>query len=158
MDSATGCTIDAVPHTHSGSSISRDHFHDGFVLMKLHAVIVEDDPHLNYVYALTLKEDFEILAFTEGDVALDYFASHAQIPELVVLDFNLPRVSGLEILTAIRNDPHYDKTRVVLSTADERNVEYLHDKADLVLLKPVSPGQLRRLSQRICGIKELGDE
>jgi len=71
------------------------------------------------------------------------------VPQIVVLDLNLPGISGADILAHIRADKRLSKTHVILATADERQAETLTDDADIVLLKPVSPTQLRELALRI---------
>lgn len=111
------------------------------------AFIVEDDSKLSNIASITLQTDFAVETFMDGTSAvqrLDEFA-----PALVVLDLHIPGVTGAEILRKIRNEERLAKTRVILTTADERQAETLTDAADIVLLKPVSPGQLRELAQRI---------
>jgi CheY-like chemotaxis protein len=56
---------------------------------------------------------------------------------------------GKEILAKLRADERFRNTRVILATADERQAETLRETADIVLLKPVSPAQLRELANRI---------
>lgn len=111
------------------------------------AFIVEDDAKLNNIAAITLEADFEIESFIDGTSAasrLDQFAPH-----LVVLDLNIPGISGAELLKKIRREQHLAQTRIILTTADERQAETLTEEADIILLKPVSPGQLRELALRI---------
>ena len=110
-------------------------------------LIVEDDPKLNEIITITLQNDFELEACLDGDMALDRLQSI--VPQIVVLDLNLPGTSGADILAHIRADERFVKTRIILATADERQAETLTDDADIVLLKPVSPAQLRELALRI---------
>ena len=112
------------------------------------ALIVEDDPYLNKIFSVTLKTDFEVESMDTGDAALARLDQ--VVPALVVLDLHLPGASGEVILSKIRKDSRLTKIRVILSTADERQAEVLHGKADVVLLKPVSPSQLKFLAQRLC--------
>ena len=111
-------------------------------------MIVEDDPTQNQIFTITLESDFDVETFTDGDTAsarLDEL-----IPALLVLDLNLPGVSGREILARVRADERMADTRVILTTADEQQADMLHAQADLVLLKPISPGQLKDLAKRLC--------
>ena len=111
------------------------------------ALIIEDDPQLNTIMSITLQADFEIESCADGNAGLERLKKI--IPNVVVLDLNLPGVPGREILQHIRSDERLSKTRVILTTADERQAETLRDDADIVLLKPVSPTQLRELALRI---------
>jgi len=115
--------------------------------MKSLAMIIEDDPLLNEIIALTLEADFEIHTCADGISAWKRLSEVT--PQLVILDLNLPGMSGKEILTKIRADDRFKNTRVILATADERQAETLTDAADIVLLKPVSPAQLRELANRL---------
>jgi len=116
-------------------------------MAKPFVLIVEDDPKLNDIISITLQDDFEFEACKDGNSALERLK--IIIPNIVVLDLNLPGTSGVDILTYIRSDKRLERTRVILATADERQAETLTDEADIILLKPVSPAQLRELALRI---------
>jgi CheY-like chemotaxis protein len=111
------------------------------------ALIIEDDPQLNTIMSLTLQADFEIEACANGSIGLERLRQ--TVPNVVVLDLNLPGASGKEILHSIHGDERLAKTRIILTTADERQAETLQDEVDIVLLKPVSPAQLRELALRL---------
>ena len=109
--------------------------------------VVEDDPQLSQIFTLALSESFETEAITDGAQALVRLSE--VVPHLVVLDLNLPGASGAQILHSIRADPRFDSTRVILATANPRQADELRDKADIVLLKPVSILQLRDFAERL---------
>jgi len=115
-------------------------------MIKPLAFIVEDDPQLNKIFSVALRTDFDIESYLDGGEALARLAEI--IPDVVVLDINLPGASGVEILSHIRADKRLAKTKVIISSANERIAEELEEKADLVLLKPVSPRQLSELASR----------
>ena len=111
------------------------------------ALIIEDDPDLNNIFGQALQVagfDTEIIA--DGQTATKRLGE--TIPAVVVLDLHLPHVSGRDILEQIRGDSRLDHTKVILATADPLMAESLQDEADLVLLKPISFGQLRDLAKR----------
>ncbi len=112
------------------------------------ALIVEDDENLAEIFTLSLQSvNFETETVFDGDTALKRLAEVE--PDVVVLDLNLPRVSGREILGYIRSEGRLAKTKVMLATADALMAENLRAESDLVLLKPISPAQLRTLAERI---------
>jgi len=121
-------------------------------MTKPFVLIVEDDPKLNEIIIIALQADFELEACTDGGAAMEQLKSIT--PDIVVLDLNLPGSSGKEILAYIRSEERLAKTRVILATADERQAETLTNNADIILLKPVSPGLLRDLTLRMSGIKQ----
>lgn len=109
--------------------------------------IVEDDPKLREIISITLEADFELETCADGSTAMQRLKNI--VPEIVVLDLNLPGTSGRDILSYIRVEDRLAKTRVILTTADDRQAETLNNDADIVLLKPVSPMQLRELALRL---------
>lgn len=62
----------------------------------------------------------QVVVARDGQEAIDYLSSDQAAPQLILLDLHLPRLSGLEVLQHIRNQP---KTRllpvVVLTTSDQ---------------------------------------
>ena len=115
--------------------------------MKPLALVIEDDPNLSQIFSLTLNEDFETETYTDGNAALERLSQI--VPRLLILDLNLPGVPGNEILAHIRADERLKGVVVMLATADHRQADSLQDKADFVLLKPVSPIQLRQIAARV---------
>lgn len=111
------------------------------------AVIVEDDIEINNIFKLTLQTEFEIATFQEGSAALNNL-QHLT-PALVILDLNMPDMSGVDVLRAIKNDERLKSVPVILATADAALATTLEEMADLILIKPISPVQLRSLAQRI---------
>lgn len=111
------------------------------------ALIIEDDPQLSTIFTLSLENDFEIQAIINGDEALSRLRNVT--PHIILLDLNLPNVSGSEILAYIRAEDRLKNIPVILCTADERQADLVQNKADFVLLKPVSPIQLRQMASRL---------
>lgn len=119
--------------------------------MTKHSVlIIEDDPKLNEIMSITLQSDFEIETCIDGKEGMNRLSETT--PHIIVLDLNLPGASGREILTFIRTHERFSKTRVILTTADERQAEMMTDEVEIVLLKPVSPVQLRELTLRLSSM------
>jgi len=112
------------------------------------ALIIEDDFDLSTIFAAALKASgFETEIVRDGRAAVQRLATVT--PDVVVLDLHLPHVAGTDILDQIRADVRLAEIRVIVTTADARMAEMLHDQADLVLVKPISFGQLRDLAGRL---------
>ena len=110
-------------------------------------LIVEDDPIQNQIFKIALRNDFDVETFLDGDSAAARLDE--VIPTLVLLDLNLPGISGRKLLAKIRADQRIAGTRVILTTADDHQADTLRGEADLVLLKPISTGQLKELALRL---------
>jgi CheY-like chemotaxis protein len=112
------------------------------------ALIVEDDIQQSKIFALTLQMlNLEVTCIADGREALAYLQDHT--PDLIVLDLNLPSLNGADILYAIRQNVRLMKLPVILATADDHLGEIMRSEADLVLLKPISPAQLKTLANRL---------
>ena len=116
-------------------------------MTKPYALIVEDDPGLGEVFSITLRDVFETEICSSGTLALARLGK--LIPAIVVLDLHLPGASGKDILKYIKSDERFNKIRVILCTADDHEANILQDEVDIVLLKPVSPSQLREFASRM---------
>ncbi|MBI5823752.1 MAG: response regulator [Chloroflexi bacterium] len=111
------------------------------------AIIIEDDPQLSHIFCVTLQNDFHVEPILDGTEALIRLSQ--VIPRLILLDLNLPGVSGTDLLASIRSDARLKETTIILCTADNRQANAIQEQADYVLLKPVSPVQLRQLASRL---------
>ena len=112
------------------------------------ALIIEDNIDLAAILASSLQAiGFEVETIHDGGKALARLAEI--VPTLVVLDLHLPHLSGTNALRQIQSDRRLLETRVVIATADAAMADELRDKADLVLLKPLSISQIRDLATRL---------
>lgn len=117
-------------------------------MKKNHALVIEDEPDLAAIFARALEMGgFTTDIATMGKQALDYVAEH--VPDVVILDLHLPDIDGLEILYTIRADERLSETKVIVASADAQLVQLAEDKADLILVKPISVSQLRDLALRM---------
>jgi DNA-binding response OmpR family regulator len=126
------------------------------------ALIIEDDEDAAFIFAKALQAaGFESEIVRTGAKALMRLTGPA--PSMVVLDLELPRVSGEVILYQLRADVRLDETCVIVATAYPDLARKLEGEADLVLLKPVGYSQLRDLAavwksrSRAAGSQGEGD-
>lgn len=111
------------------------------------ALIIEDNKEIGEIYRLTIGMiGYECEQITNGKVALDRL--DAEIPTIIILDMNLPEVSGHYLYKKIRASPNYDKVPVIISTANmlvARSLESELHPQDRLLVKPVHPRALTDL-------------
>lgn len=74
------------------------------------------------------------------------------VPDLILLDLNIPFISGEELLDDIQKDHRFANTKIFLISGEGRQSDYLAPKVDLVLSKPVELDLLKRLSSRYLGM------
>jgi len=88
-------------------------------------LLVEDNPDDAELTEMALAQAGlvnRIVVVRDGQEALDYLFDESRgLPELVVLDLRLPRVSGLEVLRRLRGNERTRLARVVvLTTSNEQ--------------------------------------
>ncbi len=112
------------------------------------ALIVEDDRDIVALFRHVLDvAGYHTEIVLDGKDAMDRL--DVLIPHIVLLDLQLPRVSGIEILKRIREDERLKRVPVVVITAYAPMADSLPVEPDLLLLKPVDINQLSNLVQRL---------
>jgi CheY-like chemotaxis protein len=126
-------------------------------------LLVEDDPG----DVLLVKDAFEdhkvgnaLSVVSDGVEAMQYVrgeGSYASLapPDLILLDLNLPRKSGIEVLAEIKGDPHLFTIPVVVLTTSEAEEDILAAyklHANAYITKPVD---FERFSQIVHQIDDF---
>jgi CheY-like chemotaxis protein len=119
-------------------------------------LLVEDDGWLRYIMAELLADDgYEVREAATGSQALALMDE--EMPDAVLLDLNLPELSGLEVLHELRSRKQLFNLPVfvvsgALDGATRQRLSRLSERADDVFEKPVDVGLLfERLEQAIVG-------
>ncbi len=120
------------------------------------ALIIEDDEDLASIFAEALRGiGFEVENAIDGRVATDRL-KNGDAPFLILLDMHLPHISGKDLLMDImKKDPRFNKTWIMITTADARLAEEFRDQVDFALIKPILFGQLRDLAARLKPKEEM---
>jgi CheY-like chemotaxis protein len=112
------------------------------------ALIVDDNPDLLTIFSLGLGDAFDVATAVDGLDAMEKIA--ADCPDVVILDVNMPRMDGFEVLSALRTNPSYQHLKIILITGNSTVPSFPESgEADLVLSKPVSIDELSRLARRL---------
>jgi two-component system KDP operon response regulator KdpE len=104
-------------------------------------LVVDDEPQIRRIMRATLvSEGYEVSDARSGDEALELF--HADKYDLVLLDMNMPGISGVETCRAIRFNS--DVAVIMLTVRDQQQdkVEALDAGADDYVTKPFSTPEL----------------
>ena len=121
------------------------------------AFVIEDNEAQADLFSEALqKAKFDVEIISDGKAALSRLS--AIIPNVVVLDINLPYVSGIDILHYIHSDTRLAKTHIIIASANPQMAMDLENEADLILIKPVSYFQLRDLAARLRDTATSGGE
>jgi CheY-like chemotaxis protein len=111
-------------------------------------LIVDDDPLIRKLITTTLDDisDSRLLEAGDGVQALE--TALRERPQIVFLDYDMPRMGGVETCRRLRSDPSTADAPIVMLTAmaDAPAKERAQEAgADLFLTKPFSPLRLLRL-------------
>lgn len=105
------------------------------------ALVVDDDRVLADLVAFTLqREGFQVVKAYNGAMALRSW--HAEKPDLVVLDVNLPDTDGFTLCHQMRQEANTPIVMLTIRGDDDDVVQGLELGADDYIQKPFSPRQL----------------
>jgi diguanylate cyclase (GGDEF)-like protein len=125
-------------------------------LEKPSALIIEDDRDIVALFRHVMDlAGYRTEIVLHGRVAVEHLANST--PDIVLLDLNLPGVSGGEILAFMDADERLKNVPVVVITAHAHLVETLPVQPELILIKPVNIEQMRNLILRICPTEKSMD-
>ena len=117
--------------------------------MKEKILIVEDNPqHMRLIEMILRAGSYALLKAIDGEQALDM--ARRQRPDLIIMDIQLPGMSGLEVTRKLREDAAFDHTPIIGVTAyamkgdRDRAIE---SGCDACLSKPVNT---REVPELVC--------
>jgi len=112
----------------------------------MRAMVIDDSRAMRMILKrIVAKLNFEVTEAADGQEALDLLATMAQVPELALIDWNMPNVNGLEFVAKARADPRLrEMTLVMVTTESEQNqiVRALAAGAHEYVIKPFTEGAM----------------
>ena len=122
-------------------------------------MLVEDNADHAELVIRTLEEHKianKVRHFLDGQSALDYLFHRGEYadpatsarPHVILLDLRLPRVDGIDVLKAIKEDDHLKSIPVVVLTTSEAEKDVAkayYNHANSYLVKPVGFDEFKRL-------------
>lgn len=121
----------------------------------IHTVLlVEDEPDLRFVIKIALEEMEHVVVknCASGKEALRM--AEEVNPQLILLDYMLPDMDGLEVLKNLRENPKTSAIPVIITTAYPQKImeQYKDSKALHVITKPFDPSALSATISRILAM------
>ena len=111
-----------------------------------HILVIDDDTDIAALVGLKLGLDGHAVAM-EADGLTGLARARSDRPDIMIVDWTLPGLSGPEICARVRADPALDSTWVIMLTARPLGENGLEETgADELVAKPFSP---RNLSERV---------
>lgn len=112
-------------------------------------LVADDDPSVSeIVYTLLSKKGYRVTKVADGREAYEKILINDF--DLVIIDINMPQMSGVEAVKAIRSQDPYCYILTISGEADKTEVEEaMENGADKFLGKPFSPKELSGIVDKI---------
>lgn len=114
-------------------------------------LIVDDEPNIVISLEFLMQQSgYEVAIARNGEEALEKIASFE--PDLVLLDIMLPLLNGFEVCQRIRENPQWNRTKVIMLSAKGREIDVSKGialGADAYVTKPFSTKDLIAQVQRL---------
>jgi CheY-like chemotaxis protein len=115
-------------------------------------LLADDEENLRTLVRTTLDQPgYRILESEDGAAALEL--ARRERPDVVVLDWMMPGMTGMEVLTALRRDQATARIPIILLTAKGQRADHqqaVASGASAYLMKPFSPLQLLTKVEELC--------
>jgi two-component system chemotaxis response regulator CheY len=112
----------------------------------MRAMVIDDSRAMRMILKrIITKINFEVVEAGDGKEALDLLATMTEVPELALIDWNMPNMNGLEFVTHARADPRLrEMTLVMVTTESEQGqiVRALAAGAHEYVIKPFTEGAM----------------
>src|SRR5262245_33544130 len=119
-------------------------------------LVVDDDGPIVLLMSRVLREfGFDSVTATSGAEAID--AAHSHSPALVLLDKNMPGMSGADVARALRAEPAFQRLPILMLSGEPMSPPELEAMgADAAVMKPFDVNDLIEQIKRFIGTEVHG--
>lgn len=121
--------------------------------MPIRILVVDDEAHILHVLSLKLRNaGYEVFTAPDGEEGFEIAST--ELPDLVITDYQMPYMTGLELCHALADQSSTAKIPVLILTArghalDDQDLKISNVKS--VLSKPFSPRVVLQLVEEYTG-------
>ncbi len=122
---------------------------------KLRLLAVDDEPRILRLMNAVLAGNYDLATAGDGEEGLRLALSTR--PDLILTDFNMPKMTGQELLQRLRQETSLDDVPVIVLTGhedDQLRVDLLRNGAQDFLVKPFSVEELRVRIANLLRVKQ----
>jgi two-component system chemotaxis response regulator CheY len=122
-------------------------------------IVIDDSRAMRRILRKFLEDlDFEVLEAGHGQEALDVITAAKSVPQLALIDWNMPEMNGLEFVVEVRKNPAWRAMTLVMVTTESEHsqiVKALASGAHEYVIKPFTKdGMIDKLA--LLGLVPVG--
>ncbi|RZJ70381.1 response regulator [Flavobacterium sp.] len=94
----------------------------------------------------------ELRTFSDGKELMDHLKASELVPDVVILDLNMPRKSGFECINEIRQDERFSKTSIAVysTSSSDKDIEATFKSgANVYIKKPSDYSMLKKIIRAV---------
>ena len=115
--------------------------------MKAKILMVEDNPQNMRLLEMVLKAgDYTLLKAVDGEEALEM--AIREKPQLIIMDIQLPKLSGIEVIKRLKQLPEFNKIPIIALTAYAMKgdkAKFIEAGCDAYISKPINTRELPKM-------------
>ncbi|PQJ09073.1 response regulator [Flavipsychrobacter stenotrophus] len=114
-------------------------------------LLADDDDDDRYIFESALNEinnRCSVAYVDDGEKLINFINNSNSVPDIIVLDINMPKINGLDCLKYIKNNKEYSFSRILMlsTSTNEHDVrEAYNNGASLYIRKPQSYTELKNI-------------
>lgn len=120
-----------------------------------HLLVIDDEPHIGRIVRMQFERGpFRVSLAHDGNAGLAFLAGHDDV-DCVLVDLNMPGLSGIDFLKAARAEGAWQRIPMLVLTAAGQigQVEEARERgAAAIITKPFSPKKLYRQVCEVIGV------
>lgn len=128
----------------------------------IHILLIEDDPDDVELLQTALEDEgviFESSVISHGDQVIPYLKMGKNLPTIIVLDLNIPKTHGKEVLLQLKASAKFNNIPVVILTTSSARAERdfcLEAGAAAFMIKPVTMSEFKDIVRNIREVIDQG--
>jgi CheY-like chemotaxis protein len=95
--------------------------------MKKHTILLIEDDELDIISVQRslkkLESEYELLTAYNGIEGLEMLSNSDALPDVILLDLNMPKMNGIEFLRIVRADEHLKNIRIFIMTTSSESAD-----------------------------------
>lgn len=116
-------------------------------------LVIDDDRVFLRMYEMNFafyKKEVECITANGGREGIE--KAIAEVPDLIMLDYNMPVCGGAEVSQTLKNDPRTKNIPIVLITSHVTETTAEGAVYDMFLPKPINDAKLKQVLQKFLGM------